>query len=203
MTNNCKYVIFCCILLLFTSCSKAPDEDESKKQSKAMKKSALAPNQMNEILITDLILKASDIGEQYTQTTSLYKDRASLKFLKRPVNGVEVIHQDFSLKDDTSRKITVLILKYKDIQQAKKEIELNFNILENLANKENFDSFQINMFGDQSMAIKFPNRSDPFFLYSRYGNIVVKINAGKDSHMDKLIETLKKIEQKLIKKSNN
>ena len=199
MANNLKFVILCCIFLLFSSCSKAPDENESKKNKNSRKTSMSQLNKPYTVQIKNLILTSSEVGIQYAQKTSYYKDRASLKFLKRPVNGVEIIRQDFEHKENPSdsTKLTVLILKYKSIEQAKKEIDLNLNILENLAKKENIDSFQINVFGDQSMAIKFQTLQNPFYLYSRYGNIVVKINGGKDSHMKKLLEILTAIENKL------
>jgi len=202
MTNNLKFVLLCCILLLFNSCSKTPDENERKKPEEPQ---TIEKNKLYELPQQKLMISSSEIKDKYSISTYFYKDRASLKFLKRPVNGVEVIHQDLSLKENNSdsHKITVLILKYHDIKHAKKEIDLNFNILENLANKDNIDSFQINMFADQSMGIKFQTRPNPFYLYSRYGNIVVKINGGKDSRMEKLIEILTIIGNKLAVNNDN
>ncbi|MCD6460464.1 hypothetical protein J7L67_07340 [bacterium] len=204
MTNNCKFIIICCLLLLLNSCSKAPDENVPEKYSEPSNKSQRISNKKYDIPAKKLILTSSDLNGKYTVATSFYSDRASLKFLKKPVNAVDVIQQIFVLKENTgdSHKITVLILKYENVKNAENEIALNFNILKNLANKDNIDSFQINVFGDESMGIKFQSRPNPLFIYSRYGNIVVKINGGQDTYMEKLTAVLKKIELKLGIKNN-
>jgi len=178
-------------LLLLSSCS--PPEDKEKPISTKPKPLI--------VTLSNISLTLSDISKKYRIDNVHLEGNKCLPFLKKPLKNVSMIQQTLtSIQDPSnSNKIVLLILKFDSAASAKKETDINFNILETMLKRKETDveTFSVNIVGDNSIGVVFANKISPVYLYCRINNIFVKINGGKNLHLDELIKIIDTIKNKI------
>lgn len=186
-----KFIISIIVCLSFSSCS--PPEDKGERLS-------TDPKPLD-VMLSDIGLASSDVNKKYRINNLHLTGDKCLPFLKKSQKNVSMIQQTLTSINDPSDsdKIVLLILKFYSAVSAKKEADINFNILENMLKRKETDveTFSINIVGDNSIGVVFANKSSPVYLYCRINNIFIKINGGKNLHMDELIKIMDIIKDKI------
>ena len=186
-----KFIVSVVVCLLLSSCS--PPEDKEKHLS-------TNPKPLD-VVLSDIALLPSDLNKKYLINNLHLTGDKCKPFLKKLQKNVSITEQTLDYINDPSdsKKIVLLIFKFDSAISAKKEADINFNILENMLKRKETDvqTFSVNIVGDNSIGVVFANKTAPLYLYCRINNIFIKINGGKNLHMDELIKIMAIIKDKV------
>ncbi len=191
MRSLIKFIVSIIVCLLLSSCS--PSENKEKRLT-------TDPKPLD-IILSDIALVSSDLNKKYRINNLYLAGNKCLPFLKKHQKNVSMTEQTLSSINDPSdsNRIVLLIFKFNSAVSAKKEADINFNILENMLKRKETDveTFSVNIVGDNSIGVVFANKSAPLYLYCRINNIFIKINGGKSLRMDELIKIMAIIKDKV------